>query len=259
MGCPDNEVVQKEHKVKLTKGFYMGACEVTQEQYKAVMGTNPSRHKGDTNPVDSVSWYDAMVFCKRMSRMTGRKICLPTEAQWEYACRAGTTTRFSFGDSEKDLNAYAWYAPNSGSKTHPVSQKKPNTWGLYDMHGNVAEWVSDQYLKYSDESVTDPAYPGGGKGSHIIRGGSYFHRELSCRSAQRTFTKGPDSRHYDAGFRVICIPNPRAKPQTRPATPEPTFPTSRRADGKNIPSPRTPAKPTTRPAGLSASYRVTFQ
>ena len=220
MGCPDSEVeghnFQKEHKVKLTKGFYIGIHEVTQEQYKAVMGTRPSRHRGDKNPVDSVSWKDAMAFCNRMSIMTGRNISLPTEAQWEYACRAGTTTRFSFGNEKKDLDAYAWYLSNGGGKSHPVGQKKPNPWGLYDMHGNVIELVSDKYVNYSRDSVTDPAYPGGGKGMHVWRGGSIKHDERGCRSAQRTFSGGPDDRRSDTGFRVICIPNTNAQPQTRP-------------------------------------------
>ena len=221
MGCPDRDVeghnFQKEHKVKLTKGFHMGVHEVTQEQYRTVMGMNPSRHRGDTNPVDSVSWRDAMAFCERMSRMTGHKISLPTDAQWEYACRGGTTTRFSFGDDKKDLDAYAWYGSNSGRKTHSVGQKKPNPWGLYDMHGNVIEVVSDRYVNYPSNSVTDPAYPGGGKRMHVWRGGSIKHDERGCRSAQRTFSNGPDDRRSDTGFRVICIPNPNAKPQIIPA------------------------------------------
>jgi WD40 repeat protein len=221
MGCPDREVeghnFQKEHKVKLTKGFHMGVHEVTQEQYKTVMGANPSRYKGENNPVDSVSWKDAVVFCERMSLMTGHKVRLPTDAEWEYACRAGTTTRFSFGDKKEHLGDYAWYAANGGRKSHPVGQKKPNRWGFYDMHGNVIEWVSDRNVNYSRESVTDPIYTGGERGQHVWRGGSWIHDERGCRSAQRTFSVGPHAKHSDAGFRVVCIPNPDAKPQVIPA------------------------------------------
>ena len=260
MGCPDSEVngpnFQQEHEVRLTKGLYMGVNEVTQEQYKAVMGTNPSHYKGDKSPVDNVSWNDAIAFCKKMSRMTGHEVRLPTDAQWEYACRAGTTTRFSFGDDKKDLDAYAWYAPNSNHKTHPVGLKKPNAWGLYDMHGNVIEWVSDRYVDYSRDSVTDPTFPGDGKGMHVLRGGSWIHDERGCRSAWRTFSRNTDLRSWDVGFRVICIFNPASTANAKPATPATTSSTSQPADREGIQPPRTPAKPTTRPAGLPVSYRV---
>jgi eukaryotic-like serine/threonine-protein kinase len=141
--------------------------EVTQGEYERVMGTNPSHFKGDPRlPVETVSWQDAMTFCERLSalpaeRSAGRVYRLPTEAEWEYACRAGSTTIYSFGDSEGSLGDYAWYDSNSGSKTHPVGQKRPNAWGLYDMHGNVWEWCSDWYdgSYYASSPVDDPTGP----------------------------------------------------------------------------------------------------
>jgi formylglycine-generating enzyme required for sulfatase activity len=138
MGSNDGEDFEKPlHTVKITKGFYMGAFEVTQGQYQQVMGTNPSYFKGANLPVEQVSWDDAVEFCKKLSQKEGKTYRLPTEAEWEYACRAGTTTKFSFGDDESQLGEYAWYGKNSGMKTHPVGKKKPNAWGLFDMHGNV--------------------------------------------------------------------------------------------------------------------------
>src|ERR1019366_6733194 len=119
----------------------------TEEQYEQIMGKNPSRIKGAQNPVETVSWDDAMEFCKKLSQKTGKTVRLPTEAQWEYACRAGTKTRFSFGDKDEDLGDYAWYEKNSDGKSHPVGQKKPNGLGLYDMHGNVWQWCADWYAE----------------------------------------------------------------------------------------------------------------
>ena len=138
------------HKVTLTQPFYLGVYEVTQEQYERVMGKNPSNFKGPQNPVEKVSWDDAVEFCRKLSELpeekaAGRIYRLPTEAEWEYACRAGTTTKYSFGDSESELGEYGWFDKNSDRKTHPVGQKQPNKWGLYDMHGNVWEWCSDWY------------------------------------------------------------------------------------------------------------------
>ena len=140
----------KAHEVTLTKSFKMGNHEVTQAQYEQVMGVNFSKFKGADHPV-SVRWKDAVEFCNRLSNLPSEKAAgnvyrLPTEAEWEYACRAGSTTKYSFGDSASDLGFYAWYAANSGGRTHPVGGKKPNAWGLYDMHGNVWEWSLDWEL-----------------------------------------------------------------------------------------------------------------
>ena len=158
----DNEGPQRE--VTISKAFYMGVYAVTQEQYERIMGENPSYFKGGQNPVETVSWDDAVEFCKKLSQKSSKAVSLPTEAQWEYACRAGSTTRFSYGDDDDKLGDYAWYGKNSGSKTHPVGQKKPNAWGLYDMHGNAWQWCSDWYADtYANANKTDPTGPAFGE------------------------------------------------------------------------------------------------
>ncbi|MBN1847182.1 MAG: SUMF1/EgtB/PvdO family nonheme iron enzyme, partial [Deltaproteobacteria bacterium] len=180
MGSPANEKDRDDnelqHQVTLTKGFYMQTTEVTQGQWKDVMGNNPSYFKncGDDCPLESISWNDAQEFINRLNRKEGaQKYRLPTEAEWEYACRAGSTTRFYFGDSESDLGEYAWYDGNSGGKTHPLAQKRPNAWGLYDMHGNVWEWCEDWYGEtIHPGSVTDPIGASGGS-YRVLRGGSW--------------------------------------------------------------------------------------
>jgi len=194
------------HKVTLTKPFELGVYEVTQEQYEQVMGSKPSTFKGPQNPVEQVSWDDAVEFCRKLSELAEEKSAgyvyrLPTEAEWEYACRAGTTTAYSFGDSESELGAYAWYKKNSGGTTHPVGGKKPNGWGLYDMHGNVYEWCQDWYGSYPSGSVTDPT--GAASGSdRVFRGGSWFSFSVNYRSAFR-YGHTPDNRHFNHGFRVL--------------------------------------------------------
>jgi len=144
MGSPDSEEGHQrnegpQHEVTISKPFYMGVTEVTQAQYEAVMGTNPSHFRGPTNPVETVSWIDATEFCRKLFEKTRQAVRLPTEAEWEYACRAGTRTAYSFGDDPVALGEHAWWAGNSDKTTHSVGQKKPNAWGLYDMHGNVRE------------------------------------------------------------------------------------------------------------------------
>ena len=194
------------HKVTLTKPFGLGVYEVTQEQYQQVMGTNPSKFKAPQNPVEQVSWNDAVEFCRKLSALPAEKSAghvyrLPTEAEWEYACRAGTTTKYSFGDSESELGDYAWYDKNSGGTTHPVGGKKPNGWGLYDMHGNVFEWCQDWYGDYPSGSVMDPT--GAASGSfRVDRGGSWRHYSGICRSAFRS-GDSPDLRDFCLGFRVL--------------------------------------------------------
>jgi len=204
MGSPDSEKGRDEnegqHEVTLSKPFYMGVTEVTQAQYEAIMGTNPSNFKGATSPVDNVSWNDATEFCKKLSDKTNQAVRLPTEAEWEYACRAGSTTKFSFGDAHESLGDYAWYSTNSGSKTRPVGQKKPNAWGLYDMHGNVWEWCADRYGAYPEGAVTEPQGPASGM-FRVLRGGAWNDSPDYCRSAYRNRTT-PDNRYYYDGFRV---------------------------------------------------------
>jgi formylglycine-generating enzyme required for sulfatase activity len=192
-----------QHEVTISKPFFMGVTEVTQAQYEAVMGSNPSLNKGPTNPVDTVSWDDATEFCEKLSVKTHQAIRLPTEAEWEYACRAGSTTEFSFGDAEADLGDYAWYSANSGSKTHPVGQKKPNAWGLYDMHGNVWEWCADWFpIPYPKGAVTDPQGDGAGL-MYNFRGGAWDSDPGFCRSASRSGTDR-NYRSYNLGFRVAA-------------------------------------------------------
>jgi formylglycine-generating enzyme required for sulfatase activity len=175
------------------------------------MKNNPSYFKGAENPVEQVSWEDAVEFCRKLSELSAEKAAgnvyrLPTEAQWEYACRAGTTTQFSFGDDESDLGDYAWYRENSASKAHPVGGKQPNAWGLYDMHGNVWEWCQDWYDDYPSGAVTDPTGPADGSG-RVIRGGGWDFIAEICRSAYRSGF-GPSFRSLsDCGFRVCLSPS----------------------------------------------------
>ena len=176
-----------QHPVILTRAFLLGATEVTQAQYRAVTGRNPSVFKGDNLPVDNVSWDDAVKFCELLSAKTGKTVRLPTEAEWEYACRAGTATRYYFGDDPDYtlLADHAWYEANSARQTHPVGQKKPNDWGLHDMGGNVWEWCADTFKgPYEDKSVTDPAGPPPGE-IRVLRGGCWETGPLSARSANR--------------------------------------------------------------------------
>jgi type II secretion system protein G len=190
------------HEVTLSKPFYMGVTEVTQAQYEAVMGTNPSHFRGATNPVEMVYWNDAAEFCKKLSEKTRRTFRLPTEAEWEYACRAGAQTAFSFGDDPSALGDYAWWGRNSADTTHPVGQKKPNAWGLYDMHGNVWEWCADWYEAYPKGPVTNPSGPATGR-YHVLHGGSWTYVDADCfRCAFRLYyDPAPSLRNFNYGFR----------------------------------------------------------
>ena len=212
MGAPDSDSnasnsEQPQHTVRITKPFCLGVTEVTQCEYERVMGTNPSRSKGAQLPVENVSWEDAVEFCRKLSefpaeRSAGRVYRLPTEAEWEYACRAGSKTKWSFGDAESSLGEYAWYGDNSDNKTHPVGMKIPNAWGLYDMHGNVWEWCSDCWKRdYTTTAVSDPIGPAAGF-FRVLRGGGWGSRAGDCRSADRR-RRAPVVRLNRAlGFRV---------------------------------------------------------
>ena len=204
MGSKDGDSDEKPiHKVYISRGFYLSTTEVTQAQYKAVMGENPSYFKGDNNPVEQVNWYDANDFCKILSQKEGKTYTLPTEAEWEYSCRAGTSTRYSFGDSESSLDDYAWYTSNSYDKTHPVGLKKPNAFGLYDMHGNVWEWCRDGYDPgyYNRGTIMDPeVWPN--NESRVLRGGCWANDASACRSMLR-FWDDSDAKFIDYGFRVV--------------------------------------------------------
>jgi len=209
MGQVQGALDEKPHRVSLTKAFYLGVYEVTNAQWKCVMGSVPSTWKEADRPVEQVSSYDAMEFCRKLSELpeeetAGRVYRLPTEAEWEYACRAGTRTKFSFGDDETLLSEYGWFAKNSGSRTHSVAQKKPNGWGLYDMHGNVWEWCSDWYGEYPDDGVNDPKGLSGGS-RRVSRGGGWLNSVGDCRSASRGMID-PSARHSRLGFRLALSP-----------------------------------------------------
>ena len=208
MGSMTGNIDEKPpHKVTLSKPFYLGKYEVTQEQWQAVMGRNPSQFKGPQNPVENVRREDCQVFIGRLNKKAGAAVFrLPTEAEWEYACRAGSTTDFSFGEAETTLGDYAWYIANSGiASTHPVGQKKPNAWGLYDMHGNVMEWCLDGYGDYTGAAVTDPV--GTAPISYriprwVVRGGSWSDDAGDCRSARRN-GREPGGWFFTLGFRLL--------------------------------------------------------
>jgi formylglycine-generating enzyme required for sulfatase activity len=215
MGSPeteeDRDYEEDQHEVTISRAFWIGVHEVTQKQYEGVIGTNPSWFQGNNvkadssnHPVEAVLWDHAVEFCKRLSEFPGEKKAgrvyrLPTEAEWEYACRAGTTTAFSFGESPLSLGDFAWYRENS-DQTHLVGEKKPNAWGLYDMHGNVWEWCSDWYGEYPKRAVTDPIGPNVGS-KRVLRGGRYFSVAGDCRSANR-YGGGPWDIYSYIGFRV---------------------------------------------------------
>jgi formylglycine-generating enzyme required for sulfatase activity len=210
MGSPDSDkdalpAEKPQHRVRITKPFYLGRYPVTQEQWQAVMGNNPSRFNGATNPVTNTRWDDCQVFVQKLNgKLTpGRTLFqLPTEAQWEYACHAGNATKYGSGDSEKRLAEYAWFG-HSG--THPVGQKKPNAWGLYDMHGNAWEWCSDWFddSYYKKSPSDDPPGPSSGA-SHALRGGGWGNDRLSFRVNQRCNIR-PPYHNRGSGMRLARI------------------------------------------------------
>jgi len=221
MGSPQDEIGHKEWEgpqtaVTISKGFWMGKFTVTQGDYLTVMGNNPSHSTNDHDrPVDTVSWNDAVAYCATVTdqrRLTGEiprgtAYRLSTEAEWEYACRAWTSTRFSHGDDPGNikLSDYAWYGdPSIEGETHPVGQKLPNPWGLYDMHGNVLEWCQDWYARYDGGISLDPQGPTTGS-ARVARGGYWFDPAEACRSADRA-TFFPDYVDRNIGFRIVLAP-----------------------------------------------------
>jgi formylglycine-generating enzyme required for sulfatase activity len=207
MGSPSDEKGsdkdEKQHRVNLTRAFYMQTTEVTQAQWKKVMGSNPSHFNkcGDNCPVDSVSWNDCQDFIRRLNQKERTdKYRLPTEAEWEYAARAGSTARYCFGDDKNRLGQYAWYNESAGGKTHTVASKNPNAWGLYDMHGNVWEWCEDWYGNYPSYSITNPRGPLSGS-CRVSRGGCLADQPENCHTADRDL-KNPNFKNNSLGFRL---------------------------------------------------------
>jgi formylglycine-generating enzyme required for sulfatase activity len=205
MGSLENEGGRRHdegprHEVILTEGFWLGETPCTQSQWRAVMGTEPSRFRGDSRPVERVSWEDCRNFCRRIdAKFAGLRMRLPTEAEWEYGCRAGTTTAFHDGSAcvapeaqDPALERLGWYAANSDGRTCNVGQLNPNMWGLQDMHGNVWEWCHDFYGPYSGGTQADPSGPVEGH-VRVVRGGSWVNLPRLCRSACRRWRHATNS------------------------------------------------------------------
>lgn len=222
MGSPDSEKGHYNnetlHIATIYQPFAIGKYEVTQDQYESIIGKNPSKFVGLSNPVEGVNWYEAVAFCEKLNQIyssqlpVGYKFDLPTETQWEYSCRAGTITALNNGKdliSETNicynLNEIAWYESNSESKTHPVGQKKPNSWGIYDMHGNVWEWCKDCYGDYQVSSATKEIKPDDNT-ARVFRGGSWGYDAKHCRAAYRHYFC-PPVKGYDLGFRIAIVPS----------------------------------------------------
>ncbi len=191
------------HSVTVTD-FYIGKYEVTQAQWKAVMGNNPSRFQGDNLPVENVSWNDIQEFIKKLNRLTGKKYRLPTEAEWEYAARGGKKSKGYKYAGSNSIGEVAWYDSNSGYETHPVGQKQPNELGLYDMSGNVWEWCQDWYGNYNSSSQTNPSGPASGS-YRVLHGGSWSYYARNCRVSNRD-SNSPSSRRHNYGFRLVLLP-----------------------------------------------------
>ncbi len=216
MGSPTTEPNrasdETQHRVRITKPFYLATTEVTQRQWRTVMGTSPWSgqtyvNEGDNYPATYVSWNDATAFCRKLSQQDGKTYQLPTEAQWEYACRADSQAMYSFGNSVAELKDYAWYLDNAFNAderyAHMVGQKRPNAWGLYDMHGNAYEWCQDWYGDYGSLlAADDPTGPGSGS-SRSCRGGSWDGNAILARSPNRSYFT-PDDRNYLIGLRVVA-------------------------------------------------------
>jgi formylglycine-generating enzyme required for sulfatase activity len=203
--------------VTISRGFWLGTFMTTQEEWKAVaegvagLNGEPSFFRGSRLPVEQVSWEDCQKWLQQLNEVEARRLPrsfqyrLPTEAEWEFACRAGSSTRFHFGDADGKLGDYAWYSQNSGGQTHPVGEKKPNGWGFYDTHGNAWEWCQDRYGgPLPGGNITDPKGPAAGL-NRVFRGGSWGIAPPRCRSAYRVWNK-PAYRDYTLGFRIALAP-----------------------------------------------------
>ena len=215
MGSPDGEGSDDEHpRHQVTVApFYMGKYPVTQAQWRAVMGNNPSTFKDVDRPVEFVSWDNCQEFVQKLNaassvgalHVTPLQFRLPTEAEWEYACRAGTQTAYSFGDDPAQLKAYAWYSENSDKETHPVGQKQPNAFDLYDMHGNVWEWCADTWHRNYTGAPTDGSvWERGDSDRYVLRGGSWYSNVTNLRCAVRVRDHGQIHWSDDGGFRLAC-------------------------------------------------------
>jgi len=217
MGSPEGEENrdddETQHKVTISKAFYIQTTEVTQGQWKAVMGSKPWKGEshvkdGSNYPAVYVSWDDAVEFCKKLSEKEGKTYRLPTEAEWEHACRGGTTTKWNFGSDEKELGDYAWYDKNTWDideeYAHQVGLKKPNAFGLYDMHGNVYEWCNDYYAEdyYKQSPEKDPTGPVSGS-ARVLRGGSWFFLFTSISRCADRDRGDANDRSNTYGFRLV--------------------------------------------------------
>ena len=198
-----------DYPVTLAHDFWLGKYEVTQGEYAALTGKNPSHYQGDTNrPVEKLTWFDAVAYCEKLTKQEQQaghlppnyEYRLPSEAEWEYACRAGTTNLFSFGDTVTEADQYAWTMENSEVTTHPIGQKRPNPWGLYDMHGNVWEWCSDWFAPYPAMALTNPPGPTNSK-FKVFRGGGWNQAIEFARSRNR-FMMSPSNGIHFVGFRI---------------------------------------------------------
>jgi formylglycine-generating enzyme required for sulfatase activity len=194
------------HSVTVNYNFHIGKFEVTQAQWWAVMGTDPSYFKGPNRPVEYVSWTDCQAFIAQLNTLGRGTFRLPSEAEWEYACRGGSTTRWYFGNTEAQLVDYAWYSANAGSVTHNVGLKLPNAFGLYDMSGNVYEWCQDWYHSTYAGAPTDGSAWEVPVGTYrVLRGGNWYNASTACRSAYR-YSNTPDSRNSSYGLRLVWTP-----------------------------------------------------
>jgi formylglycine-generating enzyme required for sulfatase activity len=207
---PENEL----HPVTLTRGFWMGTTPITHQQWTAVMGKpfGPTRPEDGALPVSGVSWDSAMRFCEAATRQLqelgaltqAQRVTLPTEAQWEYASRAGASTRWFFEKEGGSLGDHAWYRDNSDDELHPVARKKPNAWGLFDLYGNVPEWCMDNLYRYESQALVDPCFIKEGAPLRILRGGSYNRCAEDCSSVSREAIMANNPFGEDCGFRVAC-------------------------------------------------------